>query len=47
MAGGVQGRLPAGGDQRPSGVVERGVADEDGIEPHAVAVLHVVELPAQ
>src|SRR2546430_496145 len=45
--GGVERRLPAGGHQGRAGVGEGGVAHEDGVEPHAVAVLDVVELAAQ
>ena len=34
-AGGVEGRLLAGVDQRPGGVVERGVADHHDVDGHA------------
>src|SRR5688500_4801142 len=47
VAGGVEGRFPAGHDEGAPGVVEEGVAHEDRVESYAVAVLHIVELPAQ
>src|SRR5215207_7847078 len=39
MPGGVEGRLLAGVDQGPAGLVERGVADDHDVHGHVVALL--------